>query len=303
MTCRPTTPVSASRDERTAVDKAISLLLSFGQDGYDGLGVSELARRADMSKSTAFRVLGMLQRHGVVERIGSAYRLGSRLHQLGQQVYTPEHERIRELATPFLTELYERTRETAHLAVLHGADALYLGKLYGPHIVPPPSRVGGRAPAHCTATGKILLAYGDETIPRDGPLVRRTPRSITDPVLLRHHLATVREQGVAFDDEEARPGLRCVAAAIFASPGRPIAALSICAPASRFDPSAHPAAVRQIAHAASRTLAAKLRPRRPVASSERTPATVAATSQRDATRMSAPVRRPRVGSEIPPRAG
>ena len=71
-----TAPVQTSRDGRTAVDKALSLLLSFGLEGCDGLGVSELARRADMSKSTAFRLLGMLQRNGVVERIGSSYRLG-----------------------------------------------------------------------------------------------------------------------------------------------------------------------------------------------------------------------------------
>jgi hypothetical protein len=110
-----------------------------------------------------------------VERIGSAYRLGTRLHELAQRVYTPEHDRIRELATPFLTDLYQLTHQTAHLAVLHGMDVLYLSKLYGPHTVPPLTRVGGRAPAHCTAVGKILLAYGDETSPRDGPLVRRTP--------------------------------------------------------------------------------------------------------------------------------
>jgi IclR family transcriptional regulator, KDG regulon repressor len=306
MTSRPTRQMSASRDERTAVDKAVSLLLSFGQDGYDGLGVSELARRADLSKSTAFRLLGMLDRNGVVERIGSGYRLGSRLHELGQQVYAPEHDRIRELTTPFLIELYELTRQTAHLAVLHGGDVLLLGKLYGPHTVPPPSRMGGRAPAHCTATGKILLAYGGDMLHADRPLVRRTPRTIGDPVVLRRHLAAVREQGIAFDDGESRPGLRCVAAAIFASPGHPLAALSVCAPASRFDPRAHPAAVRKVAHEASRFLATQLRPRRSGLLSARTANIGDGRTRPEAAPTSAPdprprdVRSPRI---IPPRAG
>jgi DNA-binding IclR family transcriptional regulator len=267
MTHLATTTTAPSRDDRTAVDKAVELLLSFGEDAYDGLGVSELARRADMSKSTAFRLLGMLARNGVVERIGSDYRLGARLHELGQQVYTPEHDRIRDLATPFLIELYDLTHQTAHLGVLHGPDVLYLNKLYGPHTTPSPSRIGSRAPAHCTAGGKVLLAYrpdapGDE---REGALVRRTPRSITDRVLLHRHLASVREQGVGYDDEEARPGLRCVAAPIFAAPGQPVAALSITAPTARFEPRSYTAAVRQVAHRASRVLATQLRRCRPVA--------------------------------------
>lgn len=266
MTHLAATPTAASRDDRTAVDKAVELLLSFGDGAYDGVGVSELARRADMSKSTAFRLLGMLARNGVVERIGSDYRLGARLHELGQQVYTPEHDRIRDLATPFLIELYERTHQTAHLGVLHGPDVLYLNKLYGPHIAPPPSRVGGRAPAHCTAGGKVLLAYRDESdLPAGDALVRRTSRTITEPGALRRHLSAVRERGVAVDDEEARPGLRCVAAPIFSAPGQAVAALSLTASTSRFDSLAHTAAVRRVAHAASRRLAADLRRRRSVA--------------------------------------
>jgi DNA-binding IclR family transcriptional regulator len=241
----------------------MSLLFSFGEEAHAGLGVSELARRADMSKSTAFRLLGLLERNGVGERTGSAYRFGARLHELGRQVYAPEHDVLRELATPFLIKLYEMTRQTAHLAVLHGTDVVYLEKLYGPHTVPPPSRVGTPVPAHCTAGGKVLLAYSDT--PLDGSLIRRTPRTITDPVVLQRHLGGVREQGVAFDTEEARPGLRCVAAPIFAAPGQAIATLSITAPTSRFDPLSHAAAVREVAHLASRSLAAQLRRQRPVA--------------------------------------
>src|SRR5690242_17641721 len=119
------------RDDRAAVDKAISLLVAFGEQASTGVGVSELARRADLSKSTAFRVLGMLERNGVVERIGTGYRLGARLHQLGQAVYSPEHERVRDLLLPFLTDLYEMTRHTVHLAALHDTDVVYLAKLYG----------------------------------------------------------------------------------------------------------------------------------------------------------------------------
>ena len=74
------------RDDRAAVDKAISLLVAFGDQASSGLGVTELARRAQMSKSTAYRVLGMLERNAVVERVGTGYRLGSRLHELGRAV-------------------------------------------------------------------------------------------------------------------------------------------------------------------------------------------------------------------------
>src|SRR4051794_33731131 len=130
VTCRPPAPVSASRDERTAVDKAVSLLLSFGHS-CEGLGVSELARRAEMSKSTAFRLLGMLQRNGVVERIGNGYRLGSRLHELAQQVYTPDTTRsaswpgvsdqLCKCVTPTLSRCGSgRTRSDRHNAVAGG---------------------------------------------------------------------------------------------------------------------------------------------------------------------------------------
>src|SRR4051794_21893740 len=124
-----TPTVTNAREDRAAVDKAISLLLSFGSQAATGIGVSELARRASLSKSTAFRVLGMLERNGVVERIGSSYRFGQRLHDLGTAVYSPEHDRIREVLTPFLADLYEFTRETVHVATLHDTDVVYLAKL------------------------------------------------------------------------------------------------------------------------------------------------------------------------------
>lgn len=251
MTSTVSEPV---RDDRAAVDKAISLLVAFGAEAAGGLGVSELARRAQLSKSTAFRVLGMLERNGVVERTGRGYRLGERLHQLGRSVYAPGHERIRDLLLPFLTDLYEATRQTVHLAALHGTEVFYLAKLYGHRAVPAPSRIGGRLPAHCTAVGKVLLAYDFEVAEAAlaAPLPEVTARTITDPAVLAAELARIRRDGVAFDDEESRLGLSCVAAPVF-SRGHAVAALSVAGHRVGFDAGKAASEVRRIAAAASQT--------------------------------------------------
>src|SRR6201987_335551 len=125
-----TTAVEPIRDDRASIDKAFSLLSTLSEHGGCALGVSELARRTQLSKSTAFRVLGMLERNAMVERVGGKSRLGARLHELVSSVYAPGHERLRALLLPFLVDLCEVTRRTVHLASLHGSDVVYLAKLY-----------------------------------------------------------------------------------------------------------------------------------------------------------------------------
>lgn len=253
--------------ERTAVDKALSLLTAFGPRSYAGMGVSELARRSGLTKSTAFRLLGVLQRNGLVERVGSSYRLGRMLHELGSHVYAPANERLGALLTPFLAELYELTHETAHLAVLVGTEVLYVNKIFGHQRVHSPSRLGGRAPAYCTAVGKVLLAYDAEATEAavHHGLAPLTERTIVDPARFRTHLAQVRRDGIAFDHGEVQPGLTCVAAAVFGPDGRPAAALSMSGPVDRFDPAAHAPALRRACFAAGRVLAATRAPARPTA--------------------------------------
>src|SRR5690349_2997665 len=107
-----TGPDVTSPTERTAVDKALSLLTAFDPHSSNGIGVSELARRTGLTKSTAFRLLGVLLRNGVVERVGSNYRLGPTLHELGGNIYSPAYERLGSLLTPFLADMYEQTHET-----------------------------------------------------------------------------------------------------------------------------------------------------------------------------------------------
>lgn len=250
-----TAAVDSVRDDRAAVDKAFSLLVAFGAEASTGVGVSELARRASLSKSTAHRVLGILERNAMVERIGTSYRLGSRLHELGLAVYPPGHERVRDQLMPFLTELFEATHQTVHLAMLHGTDVVYLAKLYGHRNAVTPSRIGGRLPAHCTAVGKVLLAYGSAAVEEitSDRLTALTDRSITDVSELARALDRVRRDGVATECEESRPGLGCVAAPVFGRNGSPIAALSVSVPVSAdLRPLAH--SLRRVCASASRSM-------------------------------------------------
>ncbi|WP_408899879.1 IclR family transcriptional regulator (plasmid) [Nocardioides sp. R1-1] len=212
----------------------MSLLLAFGDQASSGVGVSELARRADLSKSTAFRVLGILERNGAVERVGRQYRLGARLHQLGQDVYPRQHDRVRDQLIPFVGDLYERTHHTVHLGALHDTDVIYLAKLYGRRRAPSPSRIGGRIPAHATAIGKALLAHDADACEQalGGYLAQLTSSTITDPMDLAAELDRVRRRGVAYDREEVQPGLFCIAVPILSHSGRPLAALSVSVPRS-----------------------------------------------------------------------
>ncbi|WP_433476270.1 IclR family transcriptional regulator [Spirillospora sp. CA-142024] len=241
------------RDDRAAVDKAVSLLLSFGDQAGAGIGVSELARRARMSKSTAFRLLGVLERNGVVEKVGPKYRLGERLHELGSRVYVPDHARIRDALIPFLTDLYELTHETVHLAALHGTDVVYLAKLHGHRPARSPSRIGGRVPAYCTAVGKVLLAYDHEALEQvlRADLRPLTTNTVTDPERLVREIAGIRREGVAFDHEESTPGLSCVAVPVLGPGGRAVAAMSVAALTGRLDIRAQAPALRRMSAAAA----------------------------------------------------
>lgn len=259
QTADPPLPPSAEAapDQQTAVDKALMLIESLADHDQE-IGVSELARRTQLTKSTAFRLLGILQRNDMVERVGSSYRLGSRLFDIGTRVYGPSTLQLRERLLPYLADLYELTHETVHLAVLHDTEIVYVNKLSGHRPTHSPTRIGARLPAICTGVGKALLAFDHEAAERaiaEG-LTARTDRTISDPELFRLELQRIRREGVAYDDEEAAPGLTCIAVPIMGVAGRPVAALSVAGASPRFEPQRFAPALRRVAYEASRSLGA-----------------------------------------------
>lgn len=227
---------SIHQSPTNSVRRTLQVLAAF--DGSRTvLGVSEVAARADVPKSTAHRLLNVMSQQGFVRREGNRYRLGERLFELGARALEPRG--LRERAIPFMAELHHSTLETIHLAVLRGDQVLYVEKIYGHGAAPCPTTVGGRNPATCTGLGKaILSSCSEEAV--DAILGSRLPRptrnSLHTRQALHRNLTISREEGVAVDYEELRMGLACVSAPIIdRSTGAAGAALSISAPTSRFN--------------------------------------------------------------------
>lgn len=218
----------------SSVERAVQLLAMVDQFGGDGLGVSELARRTDIPKSTVFRLLHTLEISGAVERRGEHYRTGP---LFGTHLALPDDPlvaKVQTRLTPFLSVLYEQTRETSQLGVLRDGELLFLNKLHGVHRAHSPSRIGGRAPAHATSLGKVLMAFDRESADRvcASELVAFTDRTITDGEALRVELAKVARTRIGVDDNEYVEGVSSVAGVVTDAAGRPVASLALTGPTS-----------------------------------------------------------------------
>jgi DNA-binding IclR family transcriptional regulator len=237
---QPTAPTrSQARDSGIqSVRRAGALLRAFAPGAPD-LGVAELSRRLNLTKSTVSRLLATLEREGLLERAPGSekYRLGPEIYRLAGQL--PQFADVRAAARPFLVALAEHTRETTNLAVLADGEAYNIDQVSSPHLVGIGSWVGRRTPLHCVANGKALLAH----LPLDvcepltaGPLAAYTAHTVTEPKTLRAELARVRGQGYATAVGEIEDGLNAVAAPIFDGAGQVAAAISVSGPAYRVTP-------------------------------------------------------------------
>lgn len=216
-----------------AVERALGILENV-DSGARGTGITELSQRVGMKKSTVHRLCATLEHRGYLLRDPDTgrYRLSLRLFQIGSAALSRLDLPAR--AMPALEALGAAVQETAHLAVLEGDDVVFIGKVESPRPLRLHSQVGRRAPAHCTALGKVLLAYttaSRRTRILRGPIARYTPQTITAPEALARALEEVRRRGYALDDQEFEEGIRCVAAPVRDYTGNVIAALSVSAPA------------------------------------------------------------------------
>ena len=204
----------------TVTSRVLALLGAFDASHRE-LSLSELARRSGVPIPTAHRIAGELTAWGALHRTQrGGYVVGRRLWDVG--LLAPVARELREVAVPFLHDLYGATLETVHLAVREDDHVLYLETLSGTRSVPVVSNVGSRLPMHATGVGKVLLAHAPDDVRRRilaGPLQRFLPRTITSPAILARQLDRVRADGYATTDEEMTPGARSVGVPIVTDDG------------------------------------------------------------------------------------
>lgn len=220
-----------------AVSHALDLLEQF-QGEVDELGVTELSKRLKLHKNNVFRLLATLESRGYIEQNKATenYRLGLKALELGQ-TFIKQMGLLRQ-AKPILDRLVKECNETSYVAIFKEGHIVYLDVAETDLTVRVVSRVGSRLPAHCTAAGKVHLAFmTDEEFAALFPereLPSYTSRTITDREELRKDLQKVVEQGYAIDNEELDLGVRCVAAPIRDYTRRIVGAVSISGPSMRF---------------------------------------------------------------------
>jgi len=206
----------------------VTLIMDSFERPHTRLTLHDVAHQTGLPRSTTHRILDQLVRLGWLDHTANGYGLGPRALGLGGREI--EHGALRAAAAPRLHEIALQTGMVVHLAVLDGAEIYYLDKVGGRAAVDIPSRVGGRAAAHCTALGKALLAW----LPPEGVdaryasvLDRCTARSIGDLDMLHQELGRIRRRnGLAFEHGECFPDIGCVAVAL-RGPEGPIGAISI----------------------------------------------------------------------------
>jgi DNA-binding IclR family transcriptional regulator len=217
--------------------------------------ITRMAEELDVSKSTVYNYVTTMSNSGYVISENDRYKLGLKLLSFGHSLQI--RNQLYEAAKPELDELVEETNERCQVLAEENGHGVYIYQTTGNRYLQTSSRVGSRVNLHCTGIGKALLAYKpdelvEEVIESRG-LEKRTENTITTPEVLYDELEKIRDEGVAFDDEEALPGLRCVAAPIKDLNDVSIGAISVSGPATRLNGSRFkqelPEAIRKTAQA------------------------------------------------------
>jgi len=240
---------------RSAPDRLLAVLAAFDHE-HPALCLTDISRRAGLTLTTTHRLVAALTEWGALERDGSGvYHVGLRLWEVA--ALAPRGLGLRQIALPYLEDLYEATHENVQLAVRDGGEVVYIEWLSGRSAVGVHIRVGARWPLHATGVGLALLAHSDTEIQEEycaGPLASFTPYTVTDGGRLRRVLADVRRTGVAVSDRQITDDALSVAAPVRGPLGTVVAAVSVVVPQADAQVPVLIPAVRLAARGISRAL-------------------------------------------------
>ena len=217
-----------------SLERGLAILSSF-HGNRPLIGVSELSRGLDLSRSTAHRYVATLAKLGYLQQDPDSkrYRLGPKVLDLGFSALNSMD--LLEISAPYLRQLSDETQRTVNLAILDGTDVVYIERCRttspGQQEIDLNLHVGARLPAYCTAMGKAILAFLPEE--RAEKIIERIdfeprgPNTVTDAKAFRKELAKIRASGISVNNEELAYGLRSIAAPIHTYSGEVLAALNL----------------------------------------------------------------------------
>jgi IclR family transcriptional regulator, acetate operon repressor len=243
------------------VDRSADLLVRV-LESERPLGLTELASASGIPKSTASRLVSALERRGLIEQDGQRGRLrpGPAILRVAERGMLERN--VVELARHTLDALAQESGETINLAVPARGGVEHVAQVDSRHFLGTGQWLGRTVDYHCTAVGKVFIAFGRASIPA-GPLRTHAPDTITDPQRLHDELPSIRLTEIATAIDELEPGLAAMAAPVRGAGGDVVAALSITGPTLRLTP----ARIRELqpvlideAHALSRRLGHREQP-------------------------------------------
>jgi IclR family pca regulon transcriptional regulator len=227
-------PSEGSTGTSQSLARGLAILSTFHSD-RPLIGVSELSRGLELSRSTVHRYVATLAKLGYLQQDPDSkrYRLGPKVLDLGFSALNSMD--LLEISAPHLRRLSDETQRTVNLAILDGTDVVYIERCRsarpGQQEIDLNLHVGARLPAYCTAMGKAILAFLPEQrlaeLIAQIDFVPRGPNALTDPKAFREELDKVRASGLAVNDEELAYGLRSIAAPIYTHSGEVVAAVNL----------------------------------------------------------------------------
>jgi IclR family transcriptional regulator, KDG regulon repressor len=242
-----------------AVLKVFAILQALSERSETG--ISDLSMRLAMPKATVYRFLQTMMTLGYVRQEADSERYGLTMKAFELGTKALQYPELIDLAKHHMQMLADATGETVHLGTLIDSEIIYVHKVDSRHMLGMYSRVGRRAPLHCTAIGKVLMAWEHpqrrERILKGAEFQRFRDKTIVEPAAFSAELERVKAQGFGEDREEFDDHIRCLGVPIFDRLNQPIAGLSVSFPTFRYDEAKEPEVVAML-QAASRDISARL---------------------------------------------